>query len=309
MARWATASALERIAACPASAALPQTRDVSQAATTGHGDHEALEAATLPGVEIVQTSGGPIRVEELRYPYWCEAEICFSWDAVSGEAKRHGRLSGPRAYPAAPYSTLYGTADVVGTQEVQIGDTAVKAAFVADIKTGHPNFLPESDSWQMRALAFMAARTMGLTHALTRIISVRDGIVTHKAQKLWMPEELAQTEVELRRIYDAVNRADRKGVTVGDVVHGYHCAFCPAFASCPYMQSVLGGGRLSQLDTRDMAQAYRNLQAVKTAEKRLEAAVRAAAANEPIHLGGDEYYGKTTRGFMKFKKRKGEEAA
>ncbi len=299
---WSSASGIDRVIACPASAALPHLRETSAHAHKGQGMHTELEAACEPGTDPISVGGYSIERQFLRLPEGSSPEQAFSWDAVSGETKWLGTLKDARGYPEAPYSTLFGTADVMAPMSITLDEKPVSIAFLCDWKSGHPSFLPESDSWQMRVLAFMAAKCLGAGYAVTRITGVRDGFVSHKPQKLWTPEELAETEVILRKAYDAVNARARKGVTIADVSVGSHCHFCQAWRSCPANKELLRDIP-GDVDETDLVKAFATWQQLKTAAQKFEETMKRVSSEEPVYVGGNSVYGKAPDGkFRKFRR-------
>lgn len=309
---WCTASALERVSLCPASAVLPQTRSISPYSTSGAADHLALEDACLPGVEaITLTSGHIVQTAALELPPHSLSEVAFSYDVVTDKATCHGKLTSGRQYPDSSYSTIHGTADVVGKSTVFIGEDisdAAECADVVDYKTG--SVVHEPDSWQMRVLAFMAARCTGAPVARSRITKVRDGQVVHSEWKLWRPDELNETAILLRVTYDAVQKLAWKKDRIGleNVTTGPHCHFCPAFLSCPAQRALLCGN-LSDIPsvTIDSAkQAWAYWQRLRTLSQKMEDSLKAIASSEPIDVGGGYKWGKAYEGanYRKFKERR-----
>lgn len=294
---FVTASAMERVIECPASAVLPQTQSSSKYSVRGNSVHKEMEELCL-GLKD-KTSFGATR-EAMQLPDDNTPELCFSFDCVSGEAKEVGRIRN-RDYPMAPFSTIYGTADLVGSGYVN----TVTSVDIIDWKT---NFeMPSPRSWQMRTLAFMAARARGLKYARTRITHIRDEIV-HSEWALWTEDDFNDTEIRLKRLYDTVNKLGwKEGIGLEDIKFGPHCHFCPAYLSCPYPRSLLAAhgtmGTIGSVTPVDASNAYATWQAIRTLEGRLEEAVKGYASREPIHIGNGYLYGRKEGGgaYRKFK--------
>lgn len=282
---FVTASAIERVIECPASAVLPQTQNTSTYADRGRKTHAEIEDIAL-GLKD-QTSDGISR-ELLQMPDGVVPELCFSYDCVTGIATEVGRVSG-RNYPKAPFSTIFGTADAVGRSLVN-DEICVD---VVDWKNTYE--APPPNSWQLRLLSFMAAKARGLNYARSRITHIRDG-VRHSRWFLWDKEDFKQTEEALKKAYDQVNKLGwKESIGLGDVKFGPHCHFCPAYLSCPYPKSLLSSRDMSvlvALTDGDASDAYARWQALRTLVGRMEDAVKAYAVQKPIHIGNGYLYGR-----------------
>lgn len=299
---WTTASAIERVIECQASTVLPQTQNTSSYAKSGRDVHSVVESVVEGATHAVFNSSS------LALPNNPKAEVAFSYDVVTGETKELGKV-GDRNYPKLPFSTMFGTVDCIGTSIV---NERLECADVIDWKTTYE--APSPDSWQMRLLGFMAARSRGLELARTRITHIRDGYINHSKWKIWTEVDFSETEVILKRTYDSVNKLGwKKDITLADVRHGPHCHFCPAYLSCPYPKALLqsnGGGDSSAIiSDRDASNAYSRWQALRTLTGRLEDAVKGYALQRPVDIGGGQLYGKPADGanFRKFKMYKPED--
>lgn len=304
--RWATSSSIERVLECPASAVLPGTNNVTKYSSKGNMVHKLIELKDLDGLKKIN-----VEWDALAIPNEARHEVSFSYDVVSGKADTHGVLGGHENYPDTPFSTVFGTVDVVGRSILLMdGLGKVDCIDIVDWKTSSE--MPPADSWQMRILAFMAARSEGYKFARTRITHIREG-VRHSEWKLWNGSDFDATELMLRRAYDKVNKLGwKEEVTLSDVRYGPHCHFCPAYLSCPYPKSLLrdpGDGSLANIITNvDAVNAYNKWQSLRTLAGKLEEVVRGFAVATPIQLPGGYRYGKSPSGkFMKFKEWRGEE--
>lgn len=300
---WTTASAIERVVECQASTVLPQTQSNSTYAQSGKNIHYDIEAVVLGG------SHPTFNTKSLDLPPNARAEIAFSYDVISGEAKEIGSV-GDRQYPKSPFSTMFGTVDCIGEYTlIPSGDVIVSTPNCVDVIDWKTTYeAPQPDSWQMRILGFMAAKARGLSYARTRITHIRDGRINHSKWKLWTNVDFMENEVILKRTYDSVNKLGwKKEITLADVRHGPHCHFCPAYLSCVYPKSLLqhngGGDPAALISDRDATNAYSRWQALRTLTGRLEDAVKGFALQKPIDIGNGYLYGKPAAGanFRKFR--------
>lgn len=308
---WVTASSIERVINCAASAVLPQTQSTSSYAKGGHDEHAILEDVVLGNREHPRFQRNQLEIPNKAVP-----EVAFSYDVVTGEAKDLGRVKN-RDYPKSPFSTLFGTVDVVGESVIHI-DTSqpdaeeVRCVDVVDWKTTYE--APPNDSWQMRLLAMCAAKARGLVYARTRITHIRDEYISHSTWKLWTNDDFADTERQLKKAYDTVNKLGWKdSVTLSDVRHGPHCHFCPAYLSCPYpralLQQSLAGDVGRIISGVDAASAYNKWQALRTLTGRMEDAIKVYASNQTIDVGKGYLFGRRASDgkFSRFKAYKEEE--
>lgn len=274
---------------------LPQTRSVSKYSKSGSSDHANFERLVNGSDSVVLDSGHVLHRDSLALPNKSEAEIAFSYDVVSDEAKRIGNVGG-RNYPEAAYSTVFGTADVVAINDTDQG----RSADVVDFKTGSVPHMP--DSWQMRFLAFSAFRTSGATYARTRITTIRDGNVTHSVIRSWSGEEMNETAKLLRKLYDQVQRmAWREEVGIQDVTTGPECHFCDGFLSCPAQKALLSNlPSPSELVNLDGAASYSLWNRLRSLEQRVGDSVKAMANGSPIRLDKRYMYGKRGDRFIKY---------
>lgn len=304
--QFASASQIERILECPASAALPQTYGTSYAAKNGTDKHEELSNC-IDGKPSIYS------LESLQLPEQAQAEIAFSWDAVSDEARELGRIP-HRQYPDSPFSTLFGTVDVVGNSVLRFANfegNEEEHACVDVIDWKHTAEIPSSASWQLKTLAMMAAKARGVKYARTRIghFSKTGGDApTFTPWCIHTPDELASYATRLKGVYKHVaSLVQRKDpVSLHEVRYGPHCHFCPAYASCPYTKSLLSGPRpeIEAVTQENAREAYLVWQSLRTASQRLEERIKGFAVVAPIELGDDMLYGKRMSDgkFAKFRK-------
>jgi hypothetical protein len=252
-----TFSAVDRVLACPASAALPQVHclESSEAAERGTGIHAYLRDCAVMGVEAARAAlpkKAPWRATCLALNpvgLWCESELVRAeWTVAlnleTGEARSLGCDLG-RAYPALGPSWLVGTIDLA------VAHRADGAMFLYDYKTGR-DAPAAADAGQLLAAAVAVAR-------LYPGVPVTVGIVHVAEDGDWMVDEheLAPWDLDagleqLRAASRKVEAVRRRLPMVPDVTTGAHCRYCPAFASCP-AQTTLAGSLVRDAEDRSMA--------------------------------------------------------
>lgn len=245
-----TASGLDRVSVCAASAALPQGRQAASSyADTGTAVHRFIEetrarAATYvlqgaPYADALETARtellAAIPQEADHYPL-CEGfdwslvpegaqlEVALAWDPATGVGRVLGE-SIERDYATATARELVGTADLVG----RIGDRVL----VADWKTGN-KLVGAAEAWQLRFLAVAAAAAVGASGALVAMVYLRDDrAYIDRAE--FDAFDLLVFAAELEQLVARVSAARQVAAAgrVPDVAMGPWCRYCPAMASCP----------------------------------------------------------------------------
>lgn len=293
-----TASKLQDAATCPASAALPAIPSVHPAGDTGNDRHELLIAAleaVRTGTTLTPTNPVEQRWLEVvfEHPFTRELtgyapEVAYGYDVETGQAWCWGRIP-PRQYPEHAPTTICGTADYVLADE--------ESVTVVDVKTGRREVPAPKRNLQLKALAVAAAKFHGVFTARTAILhATADGdAVWVEHGPTWGLGDLLEIAEELRQLHLELQAPRPRMVT------GPHCTLCNAFASCPAQQAIVARWAGSPdaapddvtalITPETAARAYRRLQAVKAAVKKAEGALYAWAANNTIHLGGDEFFG------------------
>lgn len=296
-----TASKLQDAATCPASAALPVIPSAHPAGDTGHDRHELLVAAleaVRTGTALTPTNPVEQRWLEVvfEHPFTRELtgyapEVAYGYDVETGQAWCWGRIP-PRQYPEHAPTTICGTADYVLADE--------ESVTIIDVKTGRREVPAPKRNLQLKALAVAAAKFHGVFTARTAILhATADGdAVWVEHGPTWGLGDLLEIAEELRQLHLELQAPRPRMVT------GPHCTLCNAFASCPAQQAIVarwaGSPEAAPDDVTALitpetaARAYRRLQAVKAAVKKAEGALYAWAANNTIHLGGDQFFGSHT---------------
>ena len=284
--RW-TFSAADRVAACPASAALPQARRAGSAdATRGTAIHAFLRDLVVDGAECA-LARVPVAAEHRAV---CEAlsvggleqlwrgghalaEVSYAYSPAARTTRYLGRDL-DRGYQVEAHEVA-GTIDLVATW----GDGDV---LVLDWKTGHhPPRAQGNGQLLLGALALWCAhRTSSIR---TAIVHIDDAGAWHVDEHVIDRNELEQGAERVMR-WHAAAEAAREQVLAGvvpDVVMGPHCRYCAAIASCPgqagALRMLLGGNPL-QLDVVTASDAGRAWQLATDARRALDEVERALRA-------------------------------
>jgi RecB family exonuclease len=290
-----SASQLQRVAVCPASAVLPRVDSVNAAAARGTALHSYLEAVPVVGrdealasvpdeyraaCEALDLEALPVCA--VRYA----AEVAFALDPRTGAARELGRSMG-RDYSGAKGHEIVGTADVVGLSE----DGSTLA--VLDYKTGRGADLAKAErNWQLRFLALAGCRTYGATSAHVALVHVHENGTAHYDSAVFDAFDLAVIAHDLARLANRVAFAERS-VRAGEpplATTGEHCKWCPCLPYCPAQTALVRtvAGEIDEWDRpvtpADAARAYERVKALKAALARVERNLYTYAAGTPIPL-------------------------
>lgn len=286
-----SASAIERVDACPGSEAMPHAHTASEYAEIGTQVHRFVERAAEVGREVALAEV----TDESAYEI-CEVldlsalpdvshEVMLVYDTATDSAREVGRGS-DRAYGELSPTEIPGTADFLGLD----GD----AVFVADLKSLWGDVTPPDRNPQLAFLALAAARLYGKGRAVVQILRRgSDGTVypeTATLDVLDLDAFAARLRTVLVRVAEQKARAER-GI-VPDVREGAHCRYCPARLVCPAKTALIkrmatGEEWMEALEltpmTPEMAsRALDRLKPAKAALAAVEKALKAAAAEQPI---------------------------
>ncbi len=294
-----TGSSLDRAARCPASAALPQVRDVGEESWRDKGTaiHKFLERVAAVGRELAlaevdaqyQAVCGDIDLVKLADRLTLSTEVAMAYDWTTDTA----RILQPiehRAYAINSECEVAGTIDLVGFD----GQDAV---YSGDYKGPHA-WLPEPEkSMQLGLGAVALARIYGATRAHVEYIRIRDdGTVRRFDAQL----DAFGIEAASEAIRNTMTTAGalRLRVLAGetpDVTEGPHCRYCPARPHCPaktaLIRKVVGDQPLPYLlpiTPENATHAYQLLKKAKEAVSQIEGAIYSYAKLTPIDLGIDE---------------------
>lgn len=304
-------SQMDRIHACPASAALPRSQRSSStgAASAGTARHAHIErigngathadsiAAADPEhrdmVSAMQLDGLPVGA-----PY--RHEVAVALDPVRMTVRELGQGIN-RRYEGMNPTEIPGTIDVIGGGErVQI----------VDWKGSHDVTLPRANVSRQMLLSALAGLLLHerdeaeVSHVHFRDDGSwwRDG--PHALSLADLLQVAAETEADLARVAQLHALVDA-GAEV-PVSPGVHCRYCPAVLSCPdarrqwALVAAPATGAVSQAEldlaamvARDPAAAYVAIKRAKSVVNSVEdVLVRYALECGPIDLGDGQHYGR-----------------
>lgn len=232
-----SASRLERVLKCPASAVMPgKDSPPGAAAERGKNIHRFLELApedydkaleeagsnrkTCEKIDIVQTAG-----------YWTPPErreipLVYHVDTDTSDII-------PRSDKERDYGTLTEN-DVPGTADVVI--VGFSSCEVWDYKTGkHPVF-PEGNP-QLLHLALMASQTIA-SHVTRFTLGIQQLLSYGKWKSLSWECDQFDLEEHAEKLRTATEKAKKAKLHVLNdedppVTIGEHCKYCPAKGACP----------------------------------------------------------------------------
>lgn len=282
-----SASSISRRRNCIGSSVLPRAENHSEWAEDGHDEHGELDR---------QTATGELPPELARWlPPSPRTEVKLAWDVFSDVGRILGYGAG-RNYDGAQSTEIVGSCDVIGVD----GDTVI----ILDWKTGFADVEPAATNSQLWFYALAAARALGCSSAIVRIVYTKRGGFCDQHEI--GPLELAEFASELRDLnvrIEAAKRDHRDGKPV-NTYEGSWCKHCSSKAHCPSKNALL-----VQLSSKGLAiigdsaltpdraaDAYREFvrieQLVKDARARLESYV---TENGPIDLGNGKLFGRFVR--------------
>lgn len=235
-----TFSGLHRVKACPPSAILPHSEKANDAATNqGVEVHRFLELISTgisreAAIELCASEHrrflSVIEVDKLPATATGQyaAEVAFAYNWRKGTARELGRGTG-RDYSGVGPDEIPGTADVVGLTP--------DAVVVLDYKAGPYATRRGSvgDSMQLRGYALAAARAYGRERAIIGEIRIgADGAPVFETAELDV-NAISIVASEIEAIMEDAAIAAKQNLSHNNprTVEGPHCAYCPAFASCP----------------------------------------------------------------------------
>lgn len=299
-----SASQIERIKHCPASAGLPQVRETTAAATRGTAVHKFLQdvAAADRDTALENVPAEHLALCESidldRLPVELAPEVALAYNVETGTGRELGR-SIDRHYIGLDDAEIPGTADVVGV------DAGV--VFVGDWKTGWSEVPRAADNLQLRLLALAAARTYGCESAIVEVIRIRDNGASWRDRAELDVFDLDSFALELRQLVIEVMAAQQaiESQRWPAVHEGPWCEWCPAFNACPakttMLQRLADGSATNELDlmlplTPEMASiAYERWQTAKHLLRRIERALHDFARKTPIPLADGRWFGEVVK--------------
>lgn len=280
-----SASAVARLLACPASAALPQREYNTAYAVSGTARHADREAAA----DVRDLSRLPAEVSSMiRSSDRLIVESVFAYDVATDV----GRMIGP--VPRDRYHEIErGPFEIFGKPDLVIIGGA--GAIVVDYK-GYEPVAPAESNAQLATYALMVARTYEIDEVHATIVYEirRPSIATLEAIDLDAHAE------RLRQLHGDVARAAREPGRY--LKTGPHCKYCPAFDACPRqlalrvdVETGLVSMRVEQsipfADDEEAQWALDLLAELKLIETRLHAALAVRAKERPIPLRNGKMWG------------------
>lgn len=241
MRRLPTCSSLQRVAACPASAALPHVNGTNGAARRGTAIHEFICNARSYGIAKALTMApedvrGECFAMDLKPLHalmqggMIAHEVTYAFDVVTGKARCVG-VNLDREYDVTE-DEVAGTADICAVAEQR----SPRRVVVLDMKTGKHAVAPAATNWQLRTLALMASKVEHADSATVAIAYLQEdgGWVIDRADLDAMDLDAIETDVIrlMRRVKTA--RAEIDAGSVPDVYPSEeNCRWCPAVRACP----------------------------------------------------------------------------
>lgn len=296
-----SASSLQRVDACPASAVLPRATHDSPASDKGNDIHAHLKrlAQGVPVNDSLQQVPEARRsiCAELPDPGRGIAEVAFAYDIETGAARELGRDI-ERQYGKLAPTEIPGSVDIMR----MAGDVIE----IDDYKTGHTEVPPARENLQLHTLALMACRTYGATKARVALVHIRDDGSTYRDSHDLDAFDLEDIAERLSRLWTRVQIA-KKAVAQGkqpDTREGAHCQFCPAKTACPakvgwLMRLAVPEGIAQKFDSlltgTDAAKAYAIVKHADEVLSDLRAKLYAWARENPIDLPDGKVFGLTTQ--------------
>lgn len=297
-------SRIHRVVLCPASESLPHVTDAGPRPEAERGTliHRFLERAIQVGADVAMTEApehlrpylAAIDFESL--PAGLAAEVSFAWDWKARTGRELGRNLGRNYQGLAPREIPL-TMDLVGL------DKPKGLVLVRDYKTGHTR-LPRPGSYGQTLLGGLAAcSAYGVDTAvleLTYLDGDGDTWTVRDTVDAW---DLATYGDAIERAMEEVQERTLDG---GDdemsVVEGDHCAYCPAFKSCPAKTALVrqmpglvdAASAPGYLAPDRLAKTFHQIQAMKEILGRVESEVFALAAFDELDLGDGTVLGPVT---------------
>jgi hypothetical protein len=236
-----------RIEACPASEALPHTRqaDPGRYAVYGTILHAYLRDVNLLGAEaalaqVPASHRDAMAAIDLSKIPMADAssfvpELAVAWNPESGEAVELHRGTDSRDYSAAPADWWVGTMDLGG-----LSDTHV---IVWDYKSGWKALQSPDEHLQLLGYAVALAALWGRDRAWVGFVRVPEGAeprFVFAELELWDLDAAAE---RLKKVDEAIADAMRTYDHHEDqlvLTEGEHCTYCPAYSRCPAKAKLLG---------------------------------------------------------------------
>lgn len=293
--RLISASSLQRIAECPASAVLPGVNLPSSTfATDGTAIHAYVRnklhgVACLVAPEIADKCAAidMTPILELIGDSEFHTELAICYNVFSEEARFIGSDIG-RSYPTPERGEVFGTGDLYVNK--------ISSGVVLDFKTGFYRVTDVARNWQMRLGALSFAQAAGL-RTIEMVIAYlsEDGTSWTFDRCTATGMDLDHWAEELRHIYERVEAASAaydSGREALDVSPSEdNCRYCPCVVSCPVktqlvktMVTELKPLELAELSPTQLGECWSQIQAWKKVLENMEEGLCDIAAQSPIPL-------------------------
>jgi hypothetical protein len=313
-----TASAVERVMACPASEVLDHVQQDSVFSERGRAIHDFLEQLTLArgrGVSLELARKEALELISLEWRPVCEAidvkrlpplerfapEYAMAWlPGPTEEYRALGALASHRGYREAGLHDgwLAGTADLIA---IGVRD-GVRVAVVGDWKSGWSKRTEARRNPQLLFLAKLAMAVFDCQAAEVFLVVVEEGVPPRVDHACLGPFDIAVFTAELERSLEDVDTARRIRAANGQLrqAAGAHCTHCPAFVHCPAKRALISAiptataldlRRADEEDAQAIAERFEWYQQAEAAMSRLKAAFREWALTRPITLSDGKVYG------------------
>lgn len=297
-----TGSSLDRVAMCPASAALPQifqegTDDDAKA--RGTVKHRFLERVAAVGRETALAEVDEkhralcesINLAKIADTLKLSTEVALAYNWKRDTARILTPVA-PRMYEIDPDEEIAATADVAAY------DPKASRAYLGDYK-GPRAWLPKPDqSMQLGLGAVALARIYGADEAVLEFIRLPDSGEPIRFDATLDAFGIESAAARIRETMELVGvvRERYEAGHIPNVTEGRHCGYCPAKMHCPAktagMRAVLAGEKrisLREPITPDNAtQFYTMVRAAKDLLAQAEAAAYAYAKLTPIKVRDEE---------------------
>jgi hypothetical protein len=293
----ASASELERLTACPASAVIGKASYTGEAALKGTSNHEDIELGIETGNYIDLP---PVVSRVLFGAERIECEVAYAIDVEKETVRKIGKKLG-RKYGVLSESEIALTVDVTGLRH---GDP-----FVYDWKS-RKRVTPAPKNLQIRAGAVAVMRDSGASTCLGALCYLDDGEVDSYNFDAF---DAAMFFEDMRQLLNKIGAARLLAATgtTPPVSAGPWCEYCPAMAYCPAQtrQALAMLGDLGSLEQQvafmteeQVGKAWEKKKQIEAILERVDASLRLRAQQGVIPLSNGKRLAlvdKTRRSFNK----------
>lgn len=316
-----TASALERVEACPASEALPKVTTASEWADRGSRLHRFIAArlANRPIEEAIEhveedereTARGIVLSSLVGDLETVTTETAYAIDVHERTARFLGRNI-DREYEAAALAlgAPLTPFEICGTIDIE-GRSRMGVEVAGDCKTGHKPQLPAVDHRQLHFEALARYMVADAPTVNGKIFQILQGGDVKVDAHLFEPLELDTILDELGDIHSDVGKA-REAFQLREDVRvspGPWCSHCNALPLCPAQTALAravtvdAGQTVALLSTMTRDQEWTAIEQMKAGKKVLEAinAIMKTRAGQRFMMGdpitspdGSKYFGPIT---------------